>query len=112
MGIKQLLQKMLPHGGKGSKPAELPAYHAVTVTAPIECCAAARATIEHPILSRAKPRLPLPGCTMPEECTCRFRKRNDRRSGERRFFGAGAQTQWSLKEGNKRLRTDRRTGKK
>jgi hypothetical protein len=112
VGIKQLLQKVLPGRRKDDKPAELPPYHAVTVTAPIECCAAARATIEHPILSRSKPRLPLPGCTMREECNCRFRKRNDRRSGERRFFGAGAGNQWSLKEGNKRNRSDRRTGRK
>ena len=112
MGIRQLLQKMLPHGRKSDKPADLPPYHAVTVTAPIECCAAARATIERPILSRTRPRLPLPGCTMREECTCRFRKRTDRRSGERRFFGADGSNQWSLKEGNKRLRSDRRTGGK
>ena len=110
MTFMQLFQRLLSRGGKPDKPAALPPYHAVTVTAPLECCAAAKATIEHPILSRAKPQLPLPGCTMPEECACRFRKRNDRRRGERRFFGADNQNQWSLKEVNKRRRPDRRAG--
>ncbi len=107
MGFGQLLQKLLSRGD-GAKAVALPPYHAVTVAPTLECCAAARATAEHPILSRSAPRLPLPGCSMPSECRCRFRKRNDRRSGERRFFGAGGQNQWSLKDVNKRKRTDRR----
>ena len=112
MALSKYLQRLMSGSAKDEKPAALPPYHAVTVTASLVCCAAARATLEHPILSRSKPRLPLPDCSMPKECECRFRKRNDRRGGERRFFGMGGQSQWSLKEGNKRVRADRRSGQK
>ena len=109
MGLSDFWKKMIS-GRESAKPA-LPPYHAVTVAPTLECCAAARATKERPILSRTSPRLPLPGCTMPNECTCRFRKRTDRRSGERRFFGSSEQSQWSLKDINKRKRSERRAEK-
>ena len=108
MGFSQLWQKLLSRGDS-TKVTPLPPYHAVSVAATLECCAAARATTEHPILSRSAPRLPLPGCTMRSECRCRFRKRSDRRSGERRFFGGAGQNQWSLKGIDKRKRQERRS---
>ena len=73
------------------KPAGSPAgdtptpYAAVTVTTTTVCCEAARATHEQPLLLSSCPRLPLPGCSMPEDCICRFRHWPDRRIGERRL---------------------------
>lgn len=114
MDFSQLWQKFLSQTLGGAQrvkvPPALPPYHAVTVAPTLECCAAARATVAQPILSRSAPRLPLPSCTMPDDCVCRFRKRADRRIGERRFFGASGQNQWSFRDTNKRRRPDRRSG--
>ena len=39
-------------------------------------------------LSNRAPAIPLPGCDMAKECTCHFKKHNDRRQGgDRRLFG-------------------------
>jgi hypothetical protein len=62
-------------------------YAAVTVASTAGCCEVARATQEKPLLIRALPRLPLPGCSKPDECRCEFRTWADRRIGERRFTG-------------------------
>jgi len=62
-----------------------PSYHAVTVAPVARCCEAARATLLQPILVRNLPRLPLPGCTMPQSCRCELREWADRRIGERRL---------------------------
>ena len=64
---------------------ETRSYNAVTVAPVTHCCAAARATLQHPILVRQLPRLPLPGCTMPDACRCELREWSDRRIGERRI---------------------------
>ena len=83
MNLAELLSRVLPatreHG----------AFAAVTVSrTAAECCDAAKATMEHPILLSSAPSLPLPDCSMPDECVCRFRVWPDRRIGERRFTGA------------------------
>ncbi len=63
------------------KPAT-PAYHAVEVLAP-GGCRAARAHRGVRYLSSEAPALPLPECSQ-DECRCRYRHHEDRRSGDRR----------------------------
>jgi|GEM_PF-1314867 len=63
-------------------------YHAVSITPGLMSCPQARKVRGVRFLSRVAPSLPLPNCTMSKECACRFQKHNDRRSGDRRLFGA------------------------
>ena len=63
-------------------------YHAVSVFVTGKCCQEARTKAGDRILSRNAPPLPLPGCTMPGECGCRFKKHIDRRHHDRRAWGS------------------------
>jgi hypothetical protein len=58
------------------------------------CCAAATRATGKPYLLREAPRLPLPACTKPAKCSCRFRKNADRRDSDRRLFGATETNRW------------------
>jgi hypothetical protein len=63
-------------------------YHAVSVKPGLMSCSKATKLRGVRMLSRQAPSIPLSGCTMPHECTCRFQKHNDRRQGDRRLFGS------------------------
>jgi hypothetical protein len=63
-------------------------YHAVAINPGLMCCPQAKKARGVRFLSRLAPSIPLPGCTMSKDCSCRFQKHNDRRSGDRRLFGA------------------------
>lgn len=63
-------------------------YHCVSIRPGKPGCARAVKLRGVRILSRSAPSLPLPGCTVASECTCRFQKYNDRRHIDRRLFGA------------------------
>jgi hypothetical protein len=84
MKLSDLLSRVLPAGRENG------AFAAVTVARVTDCCEAARDTTEHPILLSSQPRLPLPNCSMPERCVCRFRVWPDRRIGDRRLKGVPA----------------------
>jgi hypothetical protein len=62
-------------------------YHAVAVKPGKASCARAIRLRGIRMLSRSAPSFPLPGCTAPHDCTCRFQKYNDRRHIDRRLFG-------------------------
>jgi hypothetical protein len=62
-------------------------WHAVSVAPGLMSCPSARKLRGIRFLSRRAPSIPLPACTNPKECTCRFQKHNDRRHGDRRLFG-------------------------
>lgn len=65
-------------------------YPAVTIAAPARCCDAVNALEGVRMLAIHAPTLPMPNCTMPAQCRCRFQKYVDRREDEqgRRFrFG-------------------------
>ena len=63
-------------------------FHAVSVLVTGSCCQEARKLAGERFLSRNAPPLPLPNCTMPEACACRFKKHIDRRHHDRRAFGS------------------------
>ena len=82
MKLADFLSRVLPAARENGT------FAAVTVARVSDCCEAARDTTEHPILLSSQPKLPLPNCTMPDRCVCRFRVWPDRRIGDRRFRGA------------------------
>jgi hypothetical protein len=68
-------------------------YRAVSLAPNIDCCMATKDAGGR-YLSREAPQLPLANCTMPAECSCKFRKHSDRRDGERRVFGEACNSRW------------------
>ena len=70
------------------KPAAAKDYRSVSVAPGVKCCKAANALVGKQYLFREGPRLPLANCTMPANCTCKFKKASDRRDGDRRELGA------------------------
>jgi hypothetical protein len=69
-------------------------FRAVEIAPSIMCCAAAMQATGRPYLLCEAPRLPLYGCTIPTNCSCRFRKHADRRDSDRRLFGATETNRW------------------
>src|ERR1700690_248334 len=77
-------------------------FRAVSIEPNIECCAAAMRATGKPYLLREAPRLPLETCTMPANCSCKFRKIADRRDGDRRLFGATETNRWFAGQDNRK----------
>jgi hypothetical protein len=69
-------------------------YRAVSLAPNLMCCKAATHAMGKRVLLSEAPRLPLKDCTMPKNCTCKFRKNADRRDCDRRLFGAAGTTRW------------------
>jgi hypothetical protein len=69
-------------------------FRAVSIAPSIMCCAAAMRATERTYLLHQAPRLPLQSCTMPRNCSCKFRKNADRRGSDRRLFGASETNRW------------------
>ena len=69
-------------------------FRAVEIAPSIMCCSAAMQVRGRSYLLRQAPRLPLVGCTMPANCSCKFRKSADRRDSDRRLFGATETNRW------------------
>jgi hypothetical protein len=59
-------------------------WHAVAIIAERYCCEAARGLLGRRFLAAEAPRVPLPGCTAREACTCKYRHYEDRRGPPRR----------------------------
>ena len=64
-------------------------WHAVSIVAGPYSCAAALHMRDTRMLSKEAPALPLPNCTMPRECVCRFQHHADRRAEPRRARDMG-----------------------
>ncbi len=82
-------------------------FRAVEIAPSLMCCAAATHATGRPFLLREAPHLPLEACTMPTNCSCKFRKNADRRDSDRRLLGATETDRWfagieSRKRGNRR----------
>jgi hypothetical protein len=85
-------------------------YRAVSVVPGTKCCSAASDTVGKLYLFREAPRLPLVSCTIPTNCSCKFKKASDRRDGDRRLLGATETTRWFAGQ-EKRKRAGRRSAK-
>jgi hypothetical protein len=86
-------------------------FRAVEIAPNIMCCAAAMRATGRPYLLREAPHLPLEACTMPTNCSCKFRKNADRRDSDRRLFGATESNRWFAGVDN-RTRRGRRSAEK
>lgn len=99
----------MPADGRQRK-TPLSQWHAVDVRCAGHACAAALALNEQRFLSReSPPRLPLPGCTQPEDCRCRYQHFDDRRAGSRRDNDAGLSGIRRAPDSNRRSGRGRRT---
>lgn len=67
-------------------------YQAISIFRGIHACESARSLSDHRFLAREAPVLPLPACTMPEGCECRYLKFRDRRAESRRLVDYGTAT--------------------
>jgi hypothetical protein len=85
-------------------------FRAVEIAPSIMCCSAAMNAARKPFLLREAPRLPLDACTMPANCSCKFRKNPDRRDGDRRLFGGTETNRWFAGV-DSRTRKSRRSAK-
>ena len=100
--LKELLDKISrQYVAKKSTPIARPKrsntagdFRAVSIAPSLMCCAAAMRATAKPYLLREAPRLPLEACTMPTNCSCKFRKNADRRESARRLFGATETNRW------------------
>jgi hypothetical protein len=94
--LKDLLGKIgREHTAKSPKPIarrSVPKiagdFRAVEIVPSVLCCTAAKQAMGRSYLLRAAPRLPLMGCTLATNCSCKFLKNADRRGSDRRWFGA------------------------
>jgi hypothetical protein len=100
--LKELLDK-ISHEHPGKHPTSIARpkrpngsgdFRAVEIAPSIMCCPAAMQARGNSYLLREAPRLPLRGCTMPINCSCKFRKKDDRRDSDRRLFGATETNRW------------------
>lgn len=82
-------------------------FRAVEIAPSITSCAAAMRATGRPYLQREAPRLPLEACTMPTNCSCKFRKNADRRDSDRRLFGATNTNRWFVGVDNRTRRSRR-----
>lgn len=83
----RLLEKILnrwvgPSGSRGVTLRSATPYQAVSVVPNRASCSAAIAIRHQRFLVAEAPTLPLPLCTFPSSCTCRFEIHEDRRSCE------------------------------
>jgi hypothetical protein len=69
-------------------------YRAVSLAPSSKCHAAAKDGAGKRYLLSEVPRLPLANCTMPANCSCKFRKHADRREGDRRLLGETETNRW------------------
>jgi hypothetical protein len=97
------------HPAKNSMPIPNPKrptaggdFRAVSIAPSIMCCTAAMRATGRTYLLHQAPRLPLGACTMPKNCSCKFRKNADRRDRDRRLFGANETNRWFAGESRRR----------
>jgi hypothetical protein len=84
-------------------------YPAVAIITASDCCSEVKSLKGTRKLAVEVPRLPLPDCSMPQQCRCRFKKYPDRRSDEedRRSLGASERSIWYAGEQRRKARPRR-----
>jgi hypothetical protein len=89
--MKTWLDRLLRRGAPQPAPSiatrpapRVNAYQAVQIRPCARPCPAAREAAGARILARSAPAMPLRDCDRPAQCTCSFRKFDDRRDGPQR----------------------------
>jgi hypothetical protein len=84
-------------------------FHAVSIVSGEQCCAQVKALQGVRLLSAQAPRLPIVGCTMAQNCQCRYQHHEDRRGPSRRSgLRSSVASQWVLTGGDRRRAGGRR----
>jgi hypothetical protein len=68
------------------KQARISPYQAVCIVYGGKCCAAVKALAGQRFLACGAPSLPLPACSLSNQCKCSFQKYDDRRDDDRRLL--------------------------
>ncbi len=84
-------------------------FPAVSVVPGKPCCGSAQAASKKRVLAREAPPLPLPTCTMADQCSCTFVKFKDRRNGDRRTYGFDERRLWYKVEERRQKRGRRKS---
>jgi hypothetical protein len=92
---------------RSKRPNSAGDFRSVEIAPSIMCCSVAMRATGRAYLLREAPRLPLEGCTMPTNCSCKFRKNADRRDSDRRLFGATNTNRWFAGVDNRTRRSRR-----
>jgi hypothetical protein len=111
--IKNLLSRLrTPQSQSGDGIVPVSPYRAVSVVPSRASCTAAIAVRHTRFLLSEAPTLPLPMCTWPTSCSCRFEAYEDRRVRERRIPAREKEMSASRRERRQpggRRSTDRKT---
>jgi hypothetical protein len=91
--LEHTAKKAMPIAGP-KRSSTLGDFRAVSLAPSVRCCAAAKHATGRRVLLREAPRLPLEGCTVPANCSCKFRKDADRRDSDRRLLGSTETNRW------------------
>ena len=83
-------------------------WHAVGIKTKGTCCEAVQAYRAARFLSSDAPRLPLPGCTAPDTCSCMYKHHADRRAQPRRRDERDGLRRSNQAHQERRLSRDRR----
>jgi hypothetical protein len=84
-------------------------FHAVSIVPGKQCCGQVQALQGVRLLSAEAPRLPIVGCTMAQQCQCRYQHHEDRRGPSRRSGLHSPKTsQWEHTGGDRRRAVGRR----
>jgi hypothetical protein len=90
---RSLLEGLLARfSGRKEPPAAtgpLRPFQAISIYRGLICCEMARRFSDHRFLVRDAPPLPLAGCTMRQNCQCKYIKHRDRRAEPRRLIDFG-----------------------
>lgn len=84
------LRKSEPQKPSAAKPHA--PFQAIAIYRGLDACDMAKKFSEHRFLAREAPTLPLPGCTLAQNCQCRYLKFRDRRAEARRTNDFSAAT--------------------
>lgn len=106
------LKVRLPFGSNAKPPPQeprAPSYHAVSVCAGKNACAAAQSFSGKRVLSAEALLLPLADCDRADRCTCSYRHHDDRRQRPRRQTEGAPPTGGLVEHSERRQKKGRRS---
>jgi len=103
-----LLPRLVGSSPQKKGPSSRPTFQAVAIQRGLKACEAAKQLGAKRFLANKAPPLPLPGCGMAHQCSCRYMKYPDRRSEPRRLTDVGLSSV-VFDSGERRSRKGRRS---
>lgn len=93
---------------KQKPPSASPTFQAVSVLQGPKACCASKDVAKVRFLTKQAPALPLAGCTMQDECHCRYVKHTDRRTEPRRLIDVVGMSALLFESEERRAKAGRR----